>query len=101
MKKHESTRTKTAVIDETKSHPEQLTPEEERILRMRAGASLAPGEALGSKLDGVNPEHRGEAAARLALMQAEILAALNADPELRTDRKQRIVDALRESEEDE
>ena len=30
-------------------------------------------------------------------MEAEILAALDANPELRTDRKQRIVDALREN----
>ena len=96
VKKHDSTRT-TTVTEQTQVSKVGLAHEEERLLRMRSGASLAPGERLGSKLDGVKAEHRDEVAARLALMEAEILAALDANPELRTDRKQRIVDALRES----
>ena len=97
MKRQDSTRTITAVVDETQSPEERFTAEEERILRMRAGAIKEPGEKLGSKLDGVKEEHRVEVSARLALMEAEILAALSANPELRTDRKRRIVDALRDS----
>ena len=100
MKKKDSTRTVTAVVDETQSPEETLTLAEERILRMRAGATVEPGEKLGSKLDGVKAEHRADVSARLALMEAEILAALSANPELRTDRKKRIVDALRDSDSD-
>ena len=98
VKKHENVQTTTTVLDETTEETKALTAEEERILRMRTGAALEPGEKLGSKLDGVKAEHRQDVAARLALMEAEILAALNANPELRTDKKKKIVDALRETE---
>ena len=100
MKKHEGTRKATKVIEESDVQREELTPEEERILRMRAGAKAEKGMRLGSKLDGVKPEHRGEVTFRLALMEAEILAALEADPDLRTDRKRRIIEALRDAEEE-
>ena len=94
MKKHDSTRT-TTVTEQTQVSKVGLAHEEERLLRMRSGASLAPSEPLGSKLDGVKP-NIVMIAARLALMEAEILAALDANPN--TDRpKQRIVDALRDS----
>ena len=96
MKKHkDASQTTTVTVDDAKS--EQLTAEEERILRMRSGATLKPNEELGSKLDGVAEEHRADVAARLALIQAEIEAALEEEPELRTDRKKRIVDALRDN----
>ncbi len=94
MKKHEGTRT-TTVVDEAQKKKDELTSEEEQILRMRTGAPLKSSEPLGSKLDGDKEEHRASVAARLALLEAETLAALDANPELRTDRKQRIVSALR------
>ena len=94
VKKHESTGTVT-VTDETQTEQNELTTEEERILAMRAGARSGPNQILGSKLDGVKEEHRADVAARLAMMEAEILAALDANPELRKDRKSRIVDRLK------
>jgi len=96
VKKHkDASKTMTTTVEDTTS--EQLTAEEERILRMRSGATLKPTEELGCKLDGVAAEHRADVAARLALIQAEIMSVLKEEPELRTDRKQRIVDALRET----
>jgi hypothetical protein len=94
VKKHESTGTVT-VGDETQTKESELTTEEERILAMRSGARSESNQILGSKLDGVKEEHRADVAARLAMMEAEILAALDANPELRTDRKSRIVDRLK------
>ena len=87
----------TATITETRDVTEQqtLTAEEERILRMRAGATLGPGSVLETKVDSVHSDHQSETRARLALMEEEILRTLNENPELREDRKKRIVDALR------
>ena len=72
-----------------------LTAEEERILRMRAGASLSPESALESKLDGVNEDVKADVAARLALMQAEIMNAMATEGDVDNERRSRIVDSLR------
>ena len=96
MKKQDRRRT-TTVITEADRKKTELTAEEERVLRMRAGSTVPDRGRLGSKLDGVTPEHRADVAAKLAAIEAEILAALEANPELRRDRKKRIVEALRES----
>ena len=94
MKKHEGTRT-TTVVDEVTKRDDELTPEEEQIIRMRVGAALKSSEPLESKLDGVKEEHRAAVAARLALLEAEALAVLEANPELRRDRKSKIVASLK------
>ena len=73
-----------------------LTAEEERILRMRAGASLAPEAALESKLDGVHESVQVDVAARLALMQAEIMNAMASENDVDNERRSRIVASLRE-----
>ena len=96
MNKQDIRRTTTVTTDVDRKKTE-LTAEEERILRMRAGSTVPDRGRLGSKLDGVNPEHKADVAAKLAAMEAEILAALDANPELRRDRKKRSVEALRES----
>ncbi|MCB9554410.1 MAG: hypothetical protein H6705_21470 [Myxococcales bacterium] len=99
MKKQEdqSTTTTTVVADE------RLTAEEERILRMRAGASLPGTAALGNKLDAVADTARGDVAARLRLIEAELLAGLaesEGAPAPDPDRKARIIAALRDKAED-
>ncbi len=73
-----------------------ISPEEERILRMRAGACLLPNERLGNKLDRVAPEHREDLANRLVLLEEIARQALQSDQI----RKERIIQALlqRESE---
>ena len=91
----ENASTTTTVVEEKTGESNQLTAEEERIMRMRAGSSIKRSQKIESKLDDLKPEHRGEVAFRLALMEAEILAKLEANPELRTDKKARIVAALR------
>ncbi len=92
----ENARITTTVVEEQTEESTQLTAEEERILRMRTGASIKPSQRIESKLDDIHPDHRSEVAFRLALMEAEILAKLEKNPELRTDKKSRIVRALRE-----
>ena len=90
MKKTNETQT-TTVVTET------LTPFEERVLRMRAGAALAPGQALGSKLEGVRPEVLADVEARLLLMEAQLLADIAPDrmaEPVQSPRKTRIIDAL-------
>ena len=101
MKKHEDqSTTTTTVISETRG----MTAEEERLLRMHAGASLAPDAALGSKLDGVADAFRDDVVARLRLIEAEALAAITgqdaaAGLEPGT-KKSRIIAALRDKPED-
>ena len=98
-KKIEERAGRTTVITED-TETETLTAEEERILRMRSGATLEAEDELESKLDGVSPEHLDDLTARLALIQAQVMAHLNdADGERqeREDRKSRIVDALKEN----
>ena len=92
MKKLNQTQTTTI---ETKTQAETLTAEEERLFRMRTGATLDGDELLESKLDDVAEEHRADVAARLTLIQAEIIAAMNQSDDEREDRRQRIVDALK------
>lgn len=85
----------TTVVTETQV--EQLSPLEERVLRMRSGARLAPGERLGSKLDFAPPEARAELAARLLLMEAQLLADLAPDSmaePTESTRKASIIDRL-------
>lgn len=102
MKKHEDQSTTTTTVISDARGP---TAEEERILRMRAGASL-PGDAvLGNKLDGVPVAMKDELAARLRLIEAEALAAITGqeaalDPS-RLSKKDRIIAALRDKPEDE
>lgn len=75
-----------------------LTAEEERVLRMRSGASLGPDAPLTSKLEGLDPAVQGDVAARLALIEASLLGLLDdeEDDPARAARKQRIVAALRD-----
>ncbi|MCB9527025.1 MAG: hypothetical protein H6701_01260 [Myxococcales bacterium] len=84
-----------------------LTAEEERILRMRSGASLPGTAALGNKLDAVTGPGREEAVARLRLIEAALLAehaerqeADPEDPALHQGRKARIIAALRDKPEE-
>ena len=92
-KEQDQTTTTTTVVG-----VETLTAEEERILRMRSGARVAGDAPLGSKLDGVAETHRADLEARLLLLEAHAIAALEEAP--RADVKQRIVDALRGDSED-
>jgi len=94
--KNVSASTTTTVVTETETRG--LTAFEERVLRMRTGSTVAPGETLGSKLDGLVGEARSEAAIRLALMEAQLLAEIAPDAmaePVETARKRRIIDALR------
>ena len=74
-----------------------LTAEEERILRMRTGISLPPEGELESKLDGVNEEVKASVMARLALIQMEALRnqATEEQDSIDTERRTRIIDALK------
>ena len=74
-----------------------LTAEEERILRMRTGISLPPEGELESKLDGVNEEVKASVMARLALIQMEALRnqATEDQDNIDTERRTRIIDALK------
>ena len=71
---------------------EPFSAEEERILRMRYGANLAPGAALGSKLEGLSSEALKEVEARLILIEANVRAYV---AETQDARKRHIIDALR------
>lgn len=112
MKKQvDQSTTTTVVADERPVADERLTAEEERILRMRSGASLPGTAALSNKLEPVMGPARHEVAARLRLIEAELLAAhagrdaaaapdpdpgsvLDAEPGA-PERKARIIAALR------
>ncbi|MGK0362332.1 MAG: hypothetical protein ACI9U2_004653 [Bradymonadia bacterium] len=97
LKKTNETQTTTTVVTET------LTAFEERVLRMRTGAALAPGEALGNKLDNVRPQVRADVEARLLLMEAQLLADIAPDrmaEPVQSPRKTRIIDALAALDED-
>jgi len=99
VKKHEDQST-TVVVSDVRGP----TAEEERILRMRAGASLPADAALGNKLDGVAAPFRDDVIARLRLIEAEALAALEgmaeSAPAPDDERKARIIAALRNKPED-
>ena len=82
--------TSTTVITQTKT----LTAEEERILRMRAGAGLTGDGVLESKLDDVNDDMKDEVSARLALIQAEIMNAMANEGDVDNERRSRIVASL-------
>ena len=75
---------------------ETLTSEEERVLRLRSGYVGSEDMPLESKLDEVAEEHRTDVAARLALIQAEVLAQLAQRKEnaVDEDRKAKIISAL-------
>lgn len=96
VKKQEdqSTTTLTVVGDE------RLTAEEERLLRMRSGASLPGSAPLENKLDGVDENAREETAARLRLIEAELLDQLAERPPERPEAKARIIAALRDKAEE-
>lgn len=103
MKKFDDRSTTTVVTEESVPVEAGLTAEEERVLRMRSGASLGAGSPLTSKLEGVSPAAQAEVSARLALIEASLLGLLDDtddDDPARVARKQRIVDALRDQDED-
>jgi len=96
VKKHEE-HVSTTVVDEEKVEDTRMTAEEERILRMRSGASLPPDARLESKLDGVAADKVSDLAARLRLIEAQALAVIAGqatEAELDEERKTGIVDAL-------
>ena len=99
MKKTED-KTTAVVVTKVTTELDKLSASEERILRMRSGASLPKNQRLGSKLDDVAPEHHDELLAKLALIEAAALEEIEANPELRTDKKQRIIEVLRELDSD-
>ncbi len=98
MKKTDEKHTTTTTTVETVSAPpvpslsSVLSAEEERVVRMRSGATVPATETLGSKLDGVAEGVRDEVAARLALIEAELLSL---QPTVDAARTQRIVDVLK------
>lgn len=99
MKKHEDQSTTTTTVISDVRGP---TAEEERVLRMRAGASLPPGAPLGNKLDAVAGPFRDELAARLRLIESEALSMV-AGPEAEAEpgsKKARIIAALRNTPEE-
>lgn len=75
MKKTEKSSATASTKVMTQSSP--LTTEEERVMRMRSGISLPPESRLGSKLDGVSEDVKSDAAARLALIQAEVMNTMS------------------------
>jgi len=98
VKKHEDQSTTTTTVISDVRGP---TAEEERVLRMRSGASLPLNAALGSKLTGVPAALQDELAARLRLIEAEALAVAAeeatdpGDDPIRSAKKDRIIAALR------
>lgn len=94
MKKHEDQSTTTTTVISDDRGP---TAEEERILRMRAGASL-PGHApLENKLDAVSEAHRHEVMLRLRLIEDEARRAVGGQ---HLERKAHIIAALRSKSEE-
>ena len=91
MKKIEKSSKNTSTTVMTKT--ETLTAEEERVLRMRSGASLSGDDVLESKLDDVDESARNDVAARLALIQAEIMASMGRD-DVDSEKRSRIVASL-------
>lgn len=96
MKKKEDTVQTATVVTEPGARGPSAA--EERVLRMRTGVTVGADERLGNKLDGVRDEVRAEAAARLALIEAELLAdqAAVEDDSPKAERFRRIVAALKE-----
>ena len=92
MKKQDKSSIISSTTVTTKS--DALTTEEEQVLRMRAGISLKPSDRLESKLDNINPDVKAEVAARLALIQAELLNARKDDTAVDYHKRARIIDAL-------
>ena len=95
-KKIQETKTSTRTLTRESAENKPMTAEEERVLRMRSGASVDPDAELESKLDGLDEAHLAETSARLALMQDMIMAQLEARAAGRQERKLRIVDALKD-----
>ena len=93
MKKNED-KTTTVVDTKVTTKSKQLSASEERVLRMRSGAGLSNDHRLENKVDDVAEEHQAELLARLALMEAQALDVINENPELRTDKKRRIIEIL-------
>ena len=94
MKKTED-KTAAVVVTRVATESDELSASEERILRMRSGASLSKRHRLENKIDDVAAEHKEEVLAKLALIEAEALEEIEANPELRTDTKKRIIEFLR------
>ena len=97
MKKTDEKITTTTVTTSSDAPPSAgietvLSAEEERVLRMRSGATVTETETLGSKLDGVSADVADEVAARLRLIEAELLSR---QPSADATRTQRIVDVLK------
>jgi hypothetical protein len=95
VKKHEEHVSSTTVVDEEQVEDRRFTAAEERVLRMRHGATLTGDAPLGSKLAGVASDKVADLAARLRLIEAQALAVISGQ-DLDEDRKTGIVDALNE-----
>jgi hypothetical protein len=101
--------TRRTVVHEKAAADTGLSAEEERVLRLRAGAGVPDDAPLGSKLDGVPEGARADLAARLRLLEAAVLEQMgrgpsrvandggngNHDAAVDTSRKARIVSALK------
>jgi hypothetical protein len=102
VKKNETRRTP-VVVTETEVLDEGFTAEQERVLRMRTGASLGAGALLGSKLDGIQASAAAQVRAKLLLIEAQFLERVAASepdaeagaPLADASRKASIVAALR------
>lgn len=71
---------------------ESFSAEEERVLRMRYGATLEPGAVLGSKLDGLDARLLEDVQARLLLIEANVRAYVAESQDVR---KRHIIEALK------
>ena len=89
--------TQTQVEEETTMSRDELSPEEERVIRMRAGATLSGEARLESKLDGIAPEHRERVLAQLEAIQEQALKGIETLEKQAT--KDKIVLRLLEKEE--
>ena len=75
------------VVEEDSS---QLSPEEERVLRMRSGATLSGHARLESKFDDVAPELKIKVIAQLEELQREAVSAIQ-EQTLRAGKKDKII----------
>ena len=100
MKKIQDKTTTVVEVDGT-TKSNQLSASEERVLRMRSGVGLSDDHRLENKVDDVAEEHQAEVLAKLALLEAEALEVMEENPELRTDKKRRIIEILQNLDSDE
>ncbi len=89
--------TQTQVEEETTSEGEELSAEEERVIRMRAGASLSGKARLESKVDCVAPEHRERVLSELEAIEEQALEVIESLE--KQEKKNKIVLRLLEKDE--